>query len=149
MVQPERRLEAAERVVKGDRVRWLIGMKPELTSTANLLKKGMTDARFDLIIQEIAHVEFERELIMMELEEGSRSVEEVALATGLATPVVFRHIVMLMKARRVEEAGERDGMALFKPCAVLSPGPAGKAPSGPAAAGASAGAESGPAGKEG
>ena len=110
-----KRLEAAERVLKGDRVRWLLGKKKELVVSGNVFGKTMTDARFEHMLTEVSHIELERELVLMELEERPRGVPEVAAATGLPGPGVFRHIVMLMKARRVESKGERDGIELFGP----------------------------------
>ena len=107
------RLEAAERVLRGDRLRWLLGKKRELVATGNVFGKTMTDARYDRLLSEVAHTEMERELVLMELEKRPRGVTEVAAATGLPAPVVFRHIVMLMKARKVDYAGERDGVELF------------------------------------
>lgn len=111
----EKRLEAAERVLRGDRVRWLLGKKHELVVSGNVFGKTMTDARFEHMLSEVSHTELERELVLMELEERPRGVPEVAAATGLPGPTVFRHIVMLMKARRVESKGERDGIELFGP----------------------------------
>jgi hypothetical protein len=110
-----KRLEAAERVLKGDRVRWLLGKKKELVVSGNVFGKTMTDARFEHMLTEVSHIELERELVLMELEQRPRGVPEVAAATGLPGPVVFRHMVMLMKARRVESKGERDGVELFGP----------------------------------
>ena len=111
----QKRLEAAERVLRGERLRWLLGKKKELVQTGNVFGKTMTDVRYERMLSEVSHTELERELVLMELEAGPRGVPEVAAATGLAGPVVFRHIVMLMKARRVESKGERDGIELWGP----------------------------------
>ncbi|MBM4248418.1 MAG: hypothetical protein FJ149_03110 [Euryarchaeota archaeon] len=111
----QKRLEAAERVLRGERLRWLLGKKRELVQTGNVFGKTMTDARYERMLSEVSHTELERELVLMELEKGPRGVPEVAAATGLPGPVVFRHLVMLMKARRVEVRGERDGVELFGP----------------------------------
>jgi DNA-binding transcriptional ArsR family regulator len=111
----QRRLEAAERVLRGERVRWLVGTRRALVETGNVFGKMLTDARFARLLSEISKTELERELVLMELEEGPRGVEQVAGATGLSPPQVFRHIIMLMKARKVEDKGERDGVELFGP----------------------------------
>jgi len=102
-------------VLRGDRIRWLLGKKRELVVSGNVFGKTMTDARYEHMLSEVSHTELERELVLMELEEGPRGVPEVAAATGLPGPAVFRHMVMLMKARRVESKGERDGLELFGP----------------------------------
>jgi len=108
-----RKLEAAERVLRGERLRWLLGKKKELVASGNVFGKTMTDIRYDRLLSEVSHTELERELIMMELEKCPRGVPEVAKATGIPGPAVFRHIVMLMKARRVEARGEKDGVEQF------------------------------------
>ena len=113
--KPPKRLEAAERVLKGDRIRWLLGKRKELVVSGNVFGKTMTDARFEHLLTDVSHIELERELVLMELEVRPRGVPEVAAATGLPGPIVFRHIVMLMKARRVESKSERDGVELFGP----------------------------------
>lgn len=111
--QGQKRIKAAERVLRGERLRWLLGKKRELVQTGNVFGKTMTDARYERMLSEVSHTELERELVLMELEEGPKGVPEVAAATGLPGPHVFRHIIMLMKARRVEAKGERDGIELF------------------------------------
>ena len=108
-----RKLEAAERVLRGERLRWLLGKRKELVASGNAFGKTMTDVRYDRMLSEISHTELERELLMMEIEKGPRGVPELSAATGIPGPAVFRHIVMLMKARRVEARGERDGIELF------------------------------------
>jgi hypothetical protein len=102
-------------VLRGDRIRWLLGKKRELVVSGNVFGKTMTDARFEHMLSEVSHTELERELVLMELEERPGGVPEVAAAIGLLGPAVFRHIVMLMKARKVESKGERDGAELFGP----------------------------------
>ena len=111
----QKRLEAAERVLRGERLRWLLGKKKELVQTGNVFGKTMTDVRYERMLSEVSHTELERELVLMELEAGPKGVPELAAATGLPGPHVFRHIVMLMKARRVESKGERDGIELWGP----------------------------------
>jgi hypothetical protein len=108
-----RRIEAAERVLRGDRLRWLLGKKKELVVSGNVFGKTMTDLRYEHLLSEVSHTELERELLMMELEKGPRGVPQLAEATGISGPAVFRHVVMLMKARRVESKGDKDGLELF------------------------------------
>jgi hypothetical protein len=107
------RLEAAERILRGERLRWLLGKKKELVVSGNVFGKTMTDLRYDHMLSEVSHTELERELLMMELEKGPRGVPQLAEATGILGPAVFRHVVMLMKARRAESKGEKDGLELF------------------------------------
>ena len=108
-------LEAAERVVSGDRVRWLLGKRKALVETGNVFGKTLTDVRFDHLMEEIARAELERELVMMELERGERTLPELVEATGVERASLFRHLLTLIRFRRVELRGEREGLQLFGP----------------------------------
>ncbi|MGQ9582166.1 MAG: helix-turn-helix domain-containing protein [Thermoplasmatota archaeon] len=118
-----KKMEAAERVVRGERVRWLVGKRKALVETGNVFGKTLTDTRFDHLMQDIARAELERELILMELEGGERTMEQLADATGLERGTVFKHLLMLMKSRRVEMRGEREGVKLFGLVTNLAAGP--------------------------
>lgn len=137
MGDESRLLRAAGRVVRGDRVRWLLGKRKELVERGNVFGKTLTDARFDHLMDEIGRVELERELIMMELEGGERTIPELVRATGLDRSAVHRHLLMLLRARRVETRGERAGLQLFGtgPVQATGAGAGGPAVSGAGAAG--------------
>jgi len=109
------RLRAAERVVAGERIRWLLGKKKDIVEKGNVFGKTMTEARYELIMSDISETELERELVLMELERGPRGIGAISEATGILGLVIFKHIVMLVKNRRVESRGQKDGEEIYGP----------------------------------
>jgi len=99
------RIEAARRTVEGERVRWLLGKKGQLTTTGNVFGEAITDARYSFIVQKAAAVELERNSLLMQMERGPRTVHELHDATGISKPEIVRHIIALKKWRLIEQAG--------------------------------------------
>jgi DNA-binding transcriptional ArsR family regulator len=99
------RVEAARRTVEGERVRWLLGKKGQLTTTGNVFGEAITDARYSFIVQKAAAVELERNSLLMQMEQGPRTVHELHDATGISKPEIVRHIIALNKWRLIEQAG--------------------------------------------
>jgi hypothetical protein len=101
----EARIRAALRTVEGERVRWLLGKKGQLTTAGNVFGEVVTDARYSFIVQKAAGVELERNLLLLEMEAGPRTVHELHDATGIAKPEIVKHIIALKKWRLVEHVG--------------------------------------------
>ncbi len=101
----EARIRAALRTVDGERVRWLLGKKGQLTGPGNVFGETITEPRYDFVVQKAAAVELERNLLLQELEEGARTVHELHDATGIAKPEIVRHVIALKKWRLVEQVG--------------------------------------------
>src|SRR5512136_2759892 len=101
----EAKIRAALRTVEGERVRWLLGKKGQLTTTGNVFGEAITGPRYDFIVQKTASVELERNLLLQEMEAGPRTVHELHDATGIAKPEIVRHIIALKKWRLVEQVG--------------------------------------------
>jgi len=101
----EAKIRAALRTVEGERVRWLLGKKGQLTTAGNVFGEVITEPRYDFIVQKAAAVELERNLLLQEMEDGPRTVHELHDATGIAKPDIVRHMIALKKWRLVEQAG--------------------------------------------
>ena len=101
----EARIRAALRTVDGERVRWLLGKKGQLTTAGNVFGEVITDARYSFIVQKAAGVELERNLLLLEMEAGPRTVHELHDATGIAKQEIVKHIIALKKWRLVEQVG--------------------------------------------
>ncbi|MBU1158133.1 MAG: ArsR family transcriptional regulator [Candidatus Thermoplasmatota archaeon] len=99
------RIEAARRTVEGERIRWLLGKKGQLTTVGNVFDEKITDARYSFIVQKAAAVELERNLLLTQMEKGPRTVHELHDFTGIAKPEIVRHIIALKKWRLVEQTG--------------------------------------------
>jgi len=105
MSQREARIHAALRTVEGERVRWLLGKKGQLTTAGNVFGETITDARYSFILQKAAGVELERNLLMLEMEAGPKTVHELHGSTRLPKTEIVRHIIALRKWRLIEEVG--------------------------------------------
>jgi hypothetical protein len=101
----EAKIRAALRTVEGERIRWLLGKKGQLTTTGNVFGEAITGPRYDFIVQKAAAVELERNLLLQEMEDGPRTVHELHDATGIAKPEIVKHIIALKKWRLVEQVG--------------------------------------------
>ncbi|MFY9605741.1 MAG: ArsR family transcriptional regulator [Thermoplasmata archaeon] len=101
----EAKIRAALRTVEGERIRWLLGKKGQLTTTGNVFGEAITGSRYDFIVQKAAAVELERNLLLQEMEDGPRTVHELHDATGIAKPEIVKHIIALKKWRLVEQVG--------------------------------------------
>lgn len=101
----EAKIRAALRTVEGERIRWLLGKKGQLTTTGNVFGEVITGPRYDFIVQKAATVELERNLLLVEMEDGPRTVHELHDATGIAKPEIVKHIIALRKWRLVEQVG--------------------------------------------
>jgi biotin operon repressor len=108
------RMEAAQTVMDGERVRWLLGKKIPLTQGENVFGKQMAENRYDLILMNAASAEFTRTLILEEVLDKPRSCVEVAEALDMDPADVLKHFIALRKWRYVEDAGEKKGYILFK-----------------------------------
>src|SRR4030042_2653147 len=100
----EARINAALRTVEGERGRWLLGKKGQLTTSGNVIGETITDARYSFILQKAAGVELERNMLMLEMESGPRTVHELHESTCLPKPEIVRHLIALKKWRLVEQA---------------------------------------------
>ena len=105
MPHREARIRAALRTVDGERVRWLLGKKGVLTTTGNVFGEVVTEPRYDFIVQKTAAVELERNLLLQEMEDVSRTVHELHDATGIPKTEIVKHIIALKRWRLVEQVG--------------------------------------------
>jgi predicted HTH transcriptional regulator len=99
------KIEAARRTVEGERVRWLLGKKGQLTTSGNVFGEAITDARYSFIVQKAAAVELERNSLLLQMEQGPKTVHELHDATGISKPEIVKHIIALKKWRIIEQVG--------------------------------------------
>lgn len=99
------KIEAARRTVDGERVRWLLGKKGQLTTSGNVFGEAITDARYSFILQKAAAVELERNSLLMQMEQSPKTVHELHGATGIPKPEIVKHIIALKKWRIIEQVG--------------------------------------------
>jgi len=101
----EAKIRAALRTVEGERVRWLLGKKGQLTVVGTVFGESITEPRYDFIVQKAAAVELERNLLLQEMEETPKTVHELHDATRIPKPEIVKHIIALKRWRLVEQTG--------------------------------------------
>jgi len=107
MTQRDARIRAALRTLEGERIRWLLGKKGSLTTGKNVFGETITDARYSFVLQKAAAIELERNMLLLQMEEASRTVHELHDATGIAKPEIVQHIIALKRWRMVEQVGTK------------------------------------------
>ena len=92
-----KKLEAAEAVLNGEKIRWLLGKRTAFLESGNKYGEIFTEHEFNRAVDMIIVEEIEVQEILRELNEGTQSVKD--LANGLAIPSerVFRHITALKR----------------------------------------------------
>jgi len=105
MTAKRARVEAARRTLEGERIRWLLGKKGQLTSEGNVFGEKITEPRYDFVVQKAAAVELERNMLLIQMENGPKTVHELHDATGISKPEIVRHLIAMKKWRLIELAG--------------------------------------------
>ena len=105
MTSRNSRIQAALRTLEGERIRWLLGKKEKLTTGENVFGETITEPRYDFILQKAAAVELERNMLLLHMEQQSKTVHELHDATGIPKPEIVQHIIALKRWRMVEQVG--------------------------------------------
>jgi len=90
-----KKLEAAEAVLAGEKMRWVIGKKTEFLESGNKYGEIFTEHEFNRAIDMILVEEIEIQEILGQLNEGARSVKDLADALAIPSERVFRYITAL------------------------------------------------------
>jgi len=97
-----RKLEAAEAVLAGQKMRWVIGKKTEFLEKGNLYGEVFTEHEFKRTIDMIIVEETEVQEILGRLKEGAQSVKALAESLAMPSERVFRYINALRRKDMVE-----------------------------------------------
>ncbi len=105
MTLRDAKIRAALRTMEGERIRWLLGKKGQLTTSGSVFGEPITGPRYDFILEKTAVVELERNLLLLEMEEIPKTVHELHAATRIPKPEIVKHIIALKRWRLVEQTG--------------------------------------------
>jgi len=100
-------------MMESERMRWLLGKKPILTTKGNVFGEVVTETRCDIVLHNAATIEIERNMILQELENGPKTVHQLHDLTGIPKMDIVRHLIALMKWRKVEYAGREGNSPLY------------------------------------
>jgi predicted Rossmann fold nucleotide-binding protein DprA/Smf involved in DNA uptake len=98
-------LAAVEQTLNCPRIRWLLGLTKQLTEQVNVYNEKLKDKDFKRLLLQATEEEYHKALIMAALEEGPRSVREMAEETGLP---VYTVSLRLNELERCNQAGLKE-----------------------------------------
>jgi F420-non-reducing hydrogenase iron-sulfur subunit len=97
-----KKLEAAEAVLAGEKMRWVIGKKTEFMESGNKYGEIFTEHEFDRAIDMIIVEEFETQEILGKLKEGAQSVKGLAGTLAIPSQRVFRYVSALNRREMIQ-----------------------------------------------
>ena len=92
-----KKLEAAEAVLAGEKIRWIIGKRTPFLETGNMYGEVFTEHEFNRAIDMIIVEEMEVQEILARLRETARSVKDLANDLTIPPARVFRYISALKR----------------------------------------------------
>jgi hypothetical protein len=96
-----KKLEAAEAVLAGEKIRWLIGKRTPFLESGNKYGEVFTEHEFSRAIDMIIIEEIEVQEILSKLREDNQSVKDLAMALAIPSERVFRYITALKRKNLV------------------------------------------------
>ena len=97
-----KKLEAAEAVLAGEKMRWVIGKKSEFMESGNKYGEIFTEHEFDRAIDMVIAEEFEVQEILVKLKEGAQSVKGLAGTLDIPSQRVFKYITALNRREMIQ-----------------------------------------------
>jgi F420-non-reducing hydrogenase iron-sulfur subunit len=91
------KLDAAEAVLAGEKIRWVIGKRTPFLETGNMYGEIFTEHEFNRAIDMIIMEEMEVQEILGQLKQGAKSVKELARDLDMPSERVFRYITALKR----------------------------------------------------
>jgi hypothetical protein len=99
------RLDAASRVVAGERVRWLIGRKREMLEKGDVYGRSVAVQEYDALLESSVADEYLRNRLLLLTAERPLSVVEMAGAIGVLPRQVLPHVMALEQGGLMTMAG--------------------------------------------
>lgn len=91
------KLEVAEAVLGGEKMRWVIGKKTPFLQTGNMYGEIFTEHEFSRAVDMIIVEETELQEILIKLRDGAQSVRDLAKALAIPGARVFRYMTALKR----------------------------------------------------
>ncbi len=96
------KLEAAQAVLAGEKMRWIIGKKTEFIESGNKYGEIFTEHEFSRAIDMIIVEETEVQEILKKLKEGAQSVKTLTTDLSIPSERVFKYITALCRKEMVK-----------------------------------------------
>jgi F420-non-reducing hydrogenase iron-sulfur subunit len=95
-------LAAMDTVLKGSRLRWLMGAEIQLTEKGNVYKEKLCEDDYRELLQKSAEEEYQMALILEALRDGAKPVRDIAFLTGLPVYTVSQRLGGLERRHQAE-----------------------------------------------
>jgi len=104
-----KKLKAAQAVLAGEKMRWMIGKKTEFLESGNKYGEIFTEHEFSRAIDMIIVEEIEVQEILIKLKEGAQSVKNLATDLSIPSERIFKYITALCRKEivKMEKVSER------------------------------------------
>jgi len=97
-----KKLGAAEAVLAGEKIRWMIGKRTEFLESGNKYGEIFTEHEFNRAIDMIVVEETEVQEILDKLKEDAQSIKDLAKILAIPSERVFRYITALVRKDMVQ-----------------------------------------------
>jgi hypothetical protein len=91
------KLKAAEAVLAGEKIRWVIGKRTPFLESGNMYGEIFTEHEFNRAIDMIIVEEIEVQEILDKLKQGAKSVKDLARDLAIPSERVFKYITALKR----------------------------------------------------
>jgi len=95
------KLKAAEAVLAGEKIRWVIGKRSPFLETGNKYDEIFTEHEFNRAIDMIIVEEMEVQEILRILNEGAQSVKDLSQTLAIPSERVFKYVTALKRKNMV------------------------------------------------
>ena len=109
----EMQLGAAERVVKGEVMRWLVGKQLKLTADGDVYGRPWSEEKLGQVIDDALLREYQKSLIYLAIKSGTTAVRAVAEQTGIEVLRVSYLLADLEQKKLVEFKGMEESIPVF------------------------------------
>lgn len=106
-------LQAAERTVTGEIVRWLVGKEVKITTKGDVYGRPWDPQSFETILDTVLEREYQKSLILMAIKAGCKSPRDVAPQIGLELKRISYLLADMEKTGMVEFKGMEDCKPMF------------------------------------
>ncbi len=106
-------IEAAERTVDSEAVRWLVGKEVAITRNGDVYGRSWDIEKYENVLLDALEREYQNNLIILAIKDGQTSVRDISKMTGIAVLRVSYLLADLERVGRVEFTGMTDSIPSF------------------------------------
>lgn len=106
-------LSAARDALNSPRLRWLMGIEPQIIEKGNVYKEKIEEKEYWNLLKKAVEDEYHDALVLDVLKEDAQSVREIALKTGLPVYTVSLRLGELERRHKAKLKGYDGNISLF------------------------------------